>query len=226
MDPLGLTDVMDRMAAAAAMSGRSPSDVTLVAVSKGRSDASVLEAYAKGQRIFGENRQQGLVRRIEAGLPQDISWHFIGPLQSRKARFVAANARLLHSFDRLDLVQKWKESETPVLLQFNVAGEPQKVGFKPSDAGFALDAVLSAGLDVRGVMAIPPLAQDPEDTRQWFATLRAIYDNYRVTSQRIDTLSMGMTNDFEVAIEEGATMVRVGRAIFEPHTEPDRERNG
>jgi hypothetical protein len=200
--------------------------VTLVAVSKGRSNEQVAAAHAAGQRIFGENRQQGLALRLSGDLPADISWHFIGPLQSRKARFVAANASLLHSFDRLDLVPKWQDSTMPVLLQFNVADEPQKVGFEPREAERILDAVLAEGLDVRGVMAIPPIAEHPDATRPWFAALRAVFDTYRETSERIDTLSMGMTNDFEVAIEEGATMVRVGRAIFEPHTEPDRKRNG
>ncbi len=226
MDPLGLGDVKERIAAAAARSGRAATDVTLVAVSKGRSNEQVVAAHAEGQRIFGENRQQGLALRLSGDLPTDISWHFIGPLQSRKARFVAANASLLHSFDRLDLAPKWQDSSTPVLLQFNVADEPQKVGFEPREAQRILDAVLAEGLDVRGVMAIPPIAEHPDATRPWFAMLRAVFDMYRETSERIDTLSIGMTNDFEVAIEEGATMVRVGRSIFEPHTEPDRKRNG
>jgi pyridoxal phosphate enzyme (YggS family) len=226
MDPIGLTDVRERIAAAAVRSGRAAADVTLVAVSKGRSDDQVATAHAQGQRIFGENRQQGLAHRIDGELPADISWHFIGPLQSRKARYVAANVSLLHSFDRLDLASKWEESHTPILLQFNVAGEPQKVGFDPAQSERILASVLSEGLDVRGVMAIPPMADDQEATRPWFAMLRTIFDAYRLTSKRIDTLSMGMTNDFEAAIEEGATIVRVGRAIFEPHTGPDRKRNG
>ncbi len=226
MDPLGLIEVRERIAAAAGRSGRPASDITLVAVSKGQPDDSVRSAYAGGQRIFGENRQQGLSLRIGSGLPPDITWHFIGPLQSRKARFVARNVSLLHSFDRLDLIPRWKESGTPVLLQFNLAGEPQKVGFDPGEGEEALTAVLAAGLDVRGVMAIPPISEDPDDARRWFAMLRLIFEGLRTVSGRIDTLSMGMTNDFEAAIEEGATMVRVGRAIFEPHTESESERNG
>ena len=226
MDPLGLSDVIERIAAAAARSGRVASDVTLVAVSKGRPDELVVAAYDQGQRVFGENRQQGLAGRIGGGLPDDIAWHFIGPLQSRKARFVAANASLLHSFDRLDLIPKWTESGTPVLLQFNLANEPQKGGFDVSEAGPVLEEVLATGVDVRGVMAIPPQSHDPEQTRKWFSVLREVYDGYRSASDRIDTLSMGMTDDFDVAIEEGATMVRVGRAIFEPHTNSDSEGNG
>lgn len=226
MVALGLAAVNARIAAAAVRSGRPSEDVTLVAVSKGRSDEMVAAAYDEGQRIFGENRQQGLAGRIAGGLPEDISWHFIGPLQSRKARFVAANASLLHSFDRLDLVPKWAESGTPVLLQFNLASEPQKVGFDVSEAGRVLDAVLADGIDVRGVMAIPPQTHDAERTRRWFSLLRGVYEGFRSASERIDTLSMGMTDDFEVAIEEGATLVRVGRAIFEPHTNSDPQRNG
>lgn len=226
MDPLGLDDVNERIGSAAARSGRTAADVTLVAVSKGRGDDRVQAAYDLGHRVFGENRQQGLASRLEGSLPEDISWHFVGPLQSRKARFVASNAALLHSFDRLDLIPKWKESRTPVLLQFNLAAEPQKSGFAPSDVDRVIQSVLSEGIDVRGVMAIPPIADNPEDTRRWFVLLRGIFDSCRTASEAIDTLSMGMTNDFEVAIEEGATMVRVGRAIFEPHTEPDRKRNG
>jgi pyridoxal phosphate enzyme (YggS family) len=226
MGSLGLEHVRARISLAAARSGRTAADVTLVAVSKGRDDDRVALAYAEGQRVFGENRQQGLEHRVEADLPSDISWHFIGPLQSRKARFVGANATLLHSFDRLGLISRWKDSGTPVLLQFNVAAEPQKVGFVPSEAEPILTAVLDEGIDVRGVMAIPPITDDPEETRQWFAMLRGIFETYRLMSDRIDTLSMGMTNDFEAAIEEGATMVRVGRAIFEPHIESEYNRNG
>ena len=99
-------------------------------------------------------------------------------------------------------------------MQFNLAAEPQKSGFSPSDADEVLEQLLDRGLDVVGVMAIPPIADDAEDTRQWFAMLRAIYDSYGATHPAISVCSMGMTNDFEVAIEEGATMVRIGRAIF------------
>ena len=125
------------------------------------------------------------------------------------------HVRLLHSMDRLDLADRWAaRSETPVLAQFNLATEPQKSGFSLDDADEVLDQLLDRGLDVVGVMAIPPIADDPEDTRPWFAMLRSIYDSYRDAHPAITECSMGMTNDFEVAIEEGATMVRIGRAIF------------
>jgi len=216
MASANLTEVRDRIKAAAAVSGRSDSAITLVAVSKGRPDSAVLDAYEQGQRVFGENRQQGLASRIDAGLPADIAWHFIGPLQGRKARYVSEHVALLHSFDRLDLIKRWDHSTTPVLLQFNMAQEEQKGGFAPSEADRAFHEVTAAGITVRGVMAIPAMVEDPNEARGWFAGLRAIYEKLRAESAEVDTLSMGMSHDYEVAIEEGSTMVRVGTAIFGP----------
>lgn len=214
METEGLVAVRERIAAAAHRSGRTPADITLVAVSKGRPDAAVRTAYDLGQRAFGENRQQGLASRLDSDLPTDIAWHFIGPLQRRKAKFVATHASLLHSFDREALIPAWSSSTTPVLIQFNMAGESQKGGFEPNDADRVLDLVLDAGISVRGVMAIPPAVTKPDDSRRWFAALADIHARFAETSDTIDTLSMGMSHDFEVAIEEGATMVRVGTAIF------------
>lgn len=216
MDSTNLTQVLERIGAAAAVSGRSKEDITLVAVSKGRPDSRVLDAYRQGHRVFGENRQQGLASRIESDLPADIVWHFIGPLQSRKARYVSEHVALLQSFDRLDLIKRWSHSDTPVLLQFNMAGEEQKGGFAPEEADRVLHEVMGADITVRGVMAIPPMVDDPNDARRWFAGLRSVFDRLRDVSSEIDTLSMGMSNDYEVAIEEGATTVRVGTAIFGP----------
>jgi pyridoxal phosphate enzyme (YggS family) len=204
------------MVTAAEQAGRDVADIDLVVVSKLRSDAEVLEVYDEGERTFGENRQQGLKARIDTGLPSDIEWHFIGPLQSRKARYVAEHVALLHSLDRLSLAQRWVQAGGgPVLIQFNLAGEPQKSGFDPANAHEALDAVLETGARVRGVMAIPPMADDPLEVAPWFRQLRNIYDDYQARSDTIDVCSMGMTNDFEIAILEGSTTIRVGRAIFE-----------
>lgn len=222
MDPANLTEVRDRIKAAAAKSGRSESAITLVAVSKERPDSAVLDAYRQGHRVFGENRQQGLASRIDAGLPSDIEWHFIGPLQGRKARYISEHVALLHSFDRLDLIKRWGHSDTPVLLQFNMAGEEQKGGFAPSEADRALHEVLAAGITVRGVMAIPAMVEDPDEARGWFAGLRQIFEKFRAESPEVDTLSMGMSHDYEVAIEEGSTMVRVGTAIFGPVQKSER----
>ncbi len=216
MDPAGLICVRERMAAAAAHSGRDVQEIDLVVVSKMRPDSEVLAVYEAGERIFGENRQQGLQARIDADLPDDIEWHFIGPLQSRKVRYVAAHTTLLHSLDRESLTHRWVGSGGgPALIQFNLAHESQKVGFDPNDADEVLTRVLDAGVDVRGVMAIPPLVEEPADSARWFSMLRGIFEGYRDESSHIDVCSMGMTNDFEVAIHEGATTIRVGRAIFE-----------
>jgi pyridoxal phosphate enzyme (YggS family) len=212
----GLSLVRARMASAAREVGRDVADIDLVVVSKLRSDAEVLDVYAEGQRVFGENRQQAFKARIDADLPDDIEWHFIGPLQSRKVRYVAQHATLLESLDRISLADRWVAAGGgPVLIQFNLAGEVQKSGFDPADADEVLDTVLETGADVRGVMAIPPMTDAPEDVAPWFRRLRAIYDAYRGRNENIDVCSMGMTNDFEIAILEGATTIRVGRAIFE-----------
>jgi len=216
MEELGLAAVRTRIAAAAERVGRAADDVTLVAVSKGRPDVVVEQAYAQGQRVFGENRQQGLAARVDAGLPKGIAWHFIGPLQRRKARYVSSHVALMQSFDRRELIPLWADSTAPVLLQFNLGREPQKGGFDPDEADAVLEETLLAGIDVRGVMAIPPVVERPEDARRWFTNLRVIRDRFLETSPAVATLSMGMTHDFEVAIEEGATMVRVGTAIFGP----------
>jgi len=211
---LGLADVRERIAAAATVAGRSPAEISLVAVSKNRSDTDVLAAYEQGQRVFGENRQQGLAARVSASLPDDIEWHFIGHLQGRKASFVATHATLLHSFDRTDLIRRWEGRPTPVLLQFNMAAEPQKGGFDPANAAEIFETVSGSGVQVRGVMAIPPIAEDPESSRRHFVALRELFEALRANDASLDVVSMGMSNDYEVAIEEGATMVRVGTAIF------------
>jgi len=204
------------MASAAAEAGRDVADIDLVVVSKYRSDAEVREVYDEGERLFGENRQQAFQARIDANLPGDIEWHFIGPLQSRKVRYVAQHASLLHSLDRLSLAQRWVAAQGgPVLIQFNLAAEPQKSGFDPDRSHEVLDSVLETGADVRGVMAIPPLTADPRDGAPWFRLLRSIYDDFQDRSNDVAVCSMGMTNDLEVAILEGSTTIRVGRAIFE-----------
>ncbi len=217
MDTPGLTRVKSEIADAATRAGVAADSVTLVAVSKGQTNDAVMAVAHCGQVVFAENRQQGLAERIRAELDHSVEWHFIGPLQSRKASFVERHVSLLHSMDRMSLAPKWVAAgNTPVLLQFNLGREPQKSGFDPDDAVQVLDEALEGGLDVRGVMAIPPLASAAELTRPFFAGLRTIFDELAGIHSRIEHCSMGMSNDFGVAIEEGSTMVRVGRAIFEP----------
>jgi pyridoxal phosphate enzyme (YggS family) len=217
MDTTGLTRVRLDVAAAAGRAGVEPDSVVLVAVSKGRTNDEVIAVAGAGQRVFAENRQQGLALRVGSDLPEGIEWHFVGPLQRRKIPFVADHVSLLHSMDRVSLADKWSaRGDTPVLLQFNLGDEPQKSGFDPSEADAILDRSLEVGLEVVGVMAIPPQSDDPEATRPYFHQLRGIFDRYRGRHGAIKHCSMGMSNDFSVAIEEGSTMVRIGRAIFEP----------
>lgn len=214
----GLTHVLDRVAAAAERAGRRRDDVTVVAVSKGRSPERVMELYDAGHRHFGENRDDELVDKA-ARLPDDIVWHFVGSIQSRKARRIAAIATWVHSIDRVKLVHTFAALEESAvaryLVQVNVAGEERKHGVDPAAAGALVDAAVAAGLPVAGLMLIPPLPETPEASRRWFAELVALRDRIATARTPLDVLSMGMTDDYEVAIEEGATVVRVGRAIFD-----------
>ena len=217
MAPIGLDRVRERIATACRRADRDVSNVSLVAVSKNQPDASIVAAHAQGQLVFAENREQGLKARMGAELPDDIAWHFVGPLQRRKVNFVGTHVSLLQSMDRMSLAERWAERSTaPVLVQFNLATEPQKSGFDPVDADRVVEALHDLGLSVKGVMAIPPHVTDPEDARPWFRMLREIFDRCSSTYPAMDVCSMGMSHNLEVAIEEGATMVRVGRAIFAP----------
>jgi pyridoxal phosphate enzyme (YggS family) len=205
----GLTAVRDRIAAAAAAAGRSPNEVTLVVVSKGRSLDQIREVYAAGHRDFGENRAQELVEKAPH-LPDDIRWHFVGPLQRNKAKKVLG--ALLHSLDREPLARTWVGS--PALVQVNIGEEPQKHGVAPDAALEFVDLCVGIGVEVRGLMAIPPRVAFPEQARPFFGTLRRLRDDARRRHPQVRELSMGMTDDFEIAVAEGATMVRIGRAIF------------
>lgn len=211
-----LAELSERIAAAAAAADRDVADVTLVAVSKGHEPGAILEAYAAGHRDFGESRGQALAAKAHE-LPEDIRWHFIGPLQSNKVRIVRPHAVLLHSFDRRSLVGPWLKglgAPPPALLQVNIGSEPQKAGVEPDRAIETFEEWREQGIDLRGVMAIPPFADDPEETRPFFRQLRALRDDLEArTGERLE-LSMGMTNDYEVAVAEGSTILRVGTAIF------------
>jgi pyridoxal phosphate enzyme (YggS family) len=215
---MSIETVKGRMEAAAARADRDPESITLVAVSKEKSVEEIEVVYATGHRDFGENRAQEMAEKA-ARLPGDIRWHFIGPLQSNKARLVRPITHLLHSMDRESLAAAWAKGSglpPPVLLEVNTGREQQKSGVIPEEAPAVLERVLGFGLQVRGLMAIPPLAVDPEEQRPHFALLRRLRDGFQATHPQVVELSMGMTDDFEVAVEEGATMIRVGRAIFGP----------
>lgn len=214
----GLNRVLSRIAAAAERSGQDPGEIVLVAVSKGRTTDEVMELYEAGHRDFGENRAEELADKA-VRLPGDITWHFIGSLQSRKAKIVVPHASWVHSIDRPKIASALAAVESVraprCLIQVNVAGEEQKHGVAPEDAADLIHVAVEAGLDVAGLMLIPPLPETPEDSRPWYRRLVALRDRLAAGGLPLRTLSMGMTADFEVAVEEGATVLRVGRAIFD-----------
>jgi len=220
-----LAGVRDRLEAAAARSGRPPGAVTLVAVSKTFPAAAVAEAIRCGVADVGENRvQEAAAKRPDT--PPGPRWHLIGPLQRNKASLALETFDLVHTLDRPELADRlelllerdWPERRLPVLLEVNVGDEPQKAGVGPQDARGLLERVLgSPCLAPVGLMAIPPFGADPEASRPYFARLRELRDRLESSCGRpLPELSMGMSHDFEVAIEEGATLVRVGSAIFGP----------
>lgn len=212
-----LSIIRDRMQTAAERVGRDVNDVTLVAVSKGQPDSAIMAAYAAGQRHFGENRAAELAAKAP-GLPDDITWHFIGSLQTRQAKIALPHTNLLHSMDRPRLANSWAAggAAPPALVQVNVAGEEQKHGVDPGETAALVGLVEERGIDCVGLMTIAPLALSSEDNRKWFGELRRLRDELAPVHPGLTELSMGMTDDFEVAIEEGATLIRVGRAIFGP----------
>lgn len=217
MVDIRLSEVTERIAAAARRSGRHPSEVTLVVVTKYFPDEAVAAVVAAGARRLGENRATGLRRRAAAH--PDVEWHFVGRLQSNKAKKVRPVAAVLHSMDRRSLLDAWSkpgESIPPVYVQVDLAGEPQKGGATPDDTPRLVEECVSRGVDVLGLMAIPPAEDEPEASRRWFAALRELRDRIASDHPAVTGLSMGMSADFEVAVEEGATVLRVGRAILGP----------
>jgi hypothetical protein len=215
---MSYAEVMERVIAAASRAGRSPDEVTVVAVSKTMSRRDILAVYEQGHRDFGENRAGELAVKAPE-LPDDIEWHFVGALQSNKARTVRGVVDLLHSMDRRSLGKAWMKGHgvpPSVLAQVNVGDEPQKSGVAAAEVGSALDWMVDMGLDVRGLMTIPPMPESPEDSRAHFERLRRIRDEVSAIHPSVVELSMGMSDDFEVAIAEDASIIRVGRAIFGP----------
>ncbi|MFN8497784.1 MAG: YggS family pyridoxal phosphate-dependent enzyme [Anaerolineae bacterium] len=217
-----LRAVEERIARAAARAGRDPQSVTLVAVSKTVAAPRVYAAYLNGVRHFGENRIEEAVPK-QADLPGDITWHMIGHVQSRKVRDVVGHFHLVHSIDSLALAEAFQRRaeavgvEVAVLLEVNVAREPQKYGFAPEDlAAVAASVAAMSHVKLQGLMTMAPIVADPEAARPVFRQLRQLRDALAQALPAVAWrhLSMGMTDDFEVAVEEGATLVRVGRAIF------------
>ena len=222
-----LTAVRERIAAAARRAGRRPEVIALMAVSKTFPPEVIREAYNAGQRLFGENRVQEFADK--AGALRDLAgveWHMIGHLQSNKAAKAAELFSAVDSVDSLRLAEKLNAAaqklnkRLPVLIEINVGGEAAKSGTAPDSP--ELEQLLAAApsleaLQIRGLMTIPPFTEDPQQSRRYFRSLRELRDQIaarRLPGISLDVLSMGMSHDFEVAIEEGSTCVRVGTAIF------------
>jgi pyridoxal phosphate enzyme (YggS family) len=216
--------VEERIARACERAGRERSEVTLVAVSKTHPAAVVREAIEAGLTVFGENRVQEGIRKIEALRPEfpGLSWRLIGRLQSNKAKSAVRYFEEIQSVDRIPLLEILsREAEAgnkrfPIYVEVNVGGEASKGGVAPTECAALVRAALDApGIELRGLMAVPPFAPDPEASRPYFRTLRGLRDRLgEETGASLSGLSMGMSHDFEVAIEEGASVVRVGTAIF------------
>lgn len=218
-----LHDVEKRVNEACIRAGRDPKEVTLIAVSKTKPVAMLEEIYAAGMRQFGENKVQELTSKEEV-MPKDINWHMIGHLQTNKIKYIVDKVALIHSVDSVKLAAaidkeaKKKNVICDVLLEVNIAEEESKFGFTAEDVIPALDELKEfTNIRIRGLMTIAPFVENPEDNRPVFSALRKLSVDIaekNIDNISVEILSMGMTNDFEVAIEEGATMVRVGTAIF------------
>lgn len=216
-----LQAVNERIAAAARAAGRLPQDVTLVAVSKTFPASAIIEAHAAGQRVFGENYLREALDKLPPLAGKDIEWHYIGPIQSNKTRPIAEHFAWVHGVDRQKIAQRLSDARPAALaplqvcLQVNVSGEASKSGIAPEAALELAQSVAGLPrLKLRGLMAIPEPTDDIALQRTRFRRLRELRDQIAARGIPLDTLSMGMSADMEAAIAEGATMVRIGTAIF------------
>ena len=219
-----LRRVRDQIDQAATSAGRDPDKITLLAVSKTFSAEVVEEAAAAGQLAFGENRVQEGAAKVETVGRPELLWHLIGHLQSNKSRLAARSFDVIQTVDSLKLAKRLAghaiefERRLQVFVQVNVGNEEQKAGVEPAETDALVAAVEKlAGLELVGLMAIPPFESDPEKSRPHFSRLRLLLDDLnRGRPQPLTQLSMGMSGDFRVALEEGSTVVRLGTAIFGP----------
>jgi PLP dependent protein len=214
-----LSEVRERIAAAAKSAGRSADSVRLVLASKTQAVAAIAAAYDAGARDFGENYvQEAVAKRAELVDRPGLRWHLIGNLQSNKARSAAETFDLIHTLDRVALAAALhrirQQPPFQVLIQVNIGGESSKAGVAPA----AVEALINEARDlaaIQGLMTVPPPSSNVGIARRWFAELRELRDRLaRVTGLELGALSMGMSEDYEVAIAEGATLVRIGRAVF------------
>jgi hypothetical protein len=222
-----LRKIQGEIAVAAERCGRQAKDVTLIAISKTHPAEAIREAWDEGQRIFGESRVQEALAKIP-DLPQAIQWHFIGHIQSNKIRKALPHFVLFHGIDSADCALAMDRIacemglRARILLEVNVAGEATKFGFDREALKQNMDSLLALrSVDIEGLMAIPPAVEKPEDARKYFVSLRELRDELvSTTGTSLPALSMGMSDDFSVAIEEGATLVRVGTSIFGRRPKP------
>lgn len=218
-----LLDVKNSIRSEAVACDRNPEEITLIAVSKTMPASAVMEAYNAGQRVFGENKVQELMQK-KAQLPDDISWHLIGHLQTNKVNKIVGEVDLIHSVDSVKLLREINKSAKakgviqPVLLEVNVAAEETKSGFKSEELMHISNEISEfENVRIKGLMTVAPLIQDPEDNREIFKKLYQLFLDIRNDSwDNTDMchLSMGMSKDYRVAISEGATYVRIGTDIF------------
>ena len=228
--PRRLAEIRDRIASAAGRSGRRPDEVRLIAVSKTHPIEAVRAAADAGQIDFGENKVQEALQKIAQSADSGLRWHLIGHLQTNKARKAAAAVHSIHAIDSLELLKRVDQAAVAagrtvdVLIQVDLALEDTKFGAPVTEVGAIVEAAgACAAARLTGLMLLPPVADNPDDARPWFRRLRSVRDELLhngVPPERLRELSMGMSHDFEVAIEEGATMVRVGTAIFGERTYP------
>lgn len=217
----GLQDSRERIRKACETAGRAPASVDLLAVSKTFPADAVREAHAAGQHRFGESYlQEALAKQTELA-DLDLEWHFIGPIQSNKTRPIAEHFSWVHGVDRLKIAQRLADARPDgmlplnVCIQVNISGEDSKHGVAPDETlSLAKEVAALPRLRLRGFMCIPQTSDDPEEQRKPFRRMRELFDQARAAGLPIDTLSMGMSGDIEAAVLEGATLVRVGTAIF------------
>ncbi len=202
---------------------REPGSVTLLAVSKTRKSDELREAYAAGQRLFGENYLQEAQQKMQELSDLPLEWHFIGPIQSNKTRPIAEAFDWVHSVDRFKIAQRLSEQrpadrgDLNICLQVNISDEANKAGCSEAETSVLAEQIAALPhLRLRGLMAIPEATDDPATQRQAFARMRALFEQVRERVPTLDTLSMGMSGDLEAAITEGSTMVRIGTALFGP----------
>ena len=218
-----LKKVQENIRIACEKVGRDPSEVTLIAVSKTKPIETLQEAYDLGVRVFGENKVQELDKKIDA-LPDDISWHMIGHLQRNKVKYIAGRVELIHSVDSFRLAEeiniqaKKRNTVIPILIEVNVAEEESKFGVRVEDTEELIRQIAELdGISIKGLMTIAPYVVDSEENREIFHKIKDLsidIASKNIDNVSMDILSMGMTGDYMVAIEEGATMVRVGTGIF------------